>query len=175
MGIQNYLIDKKIRQSLKKFEEKKEQSNFLKINTVAIFVDEKSTFDSEKFRELQRIIGLDETHFYILTLKEKKTSYNEFSGTVIFKNEINWQGKITSKDVKEYLEKTYDILIDYTQADTTIKQLIVSNIDAIIKVGYSVEKDSLYNFMIHINPTEIESFNKELVRYLKILKLIDNG
>lgn len=172
MGIQNYLLEKKIDTALKKLKKIKKQSTFKSVSDIAIFVDEKSVFNEEKFRELQEIIKLDETHFSILTYKEKKSSYNEFRGTVIFQNEINWHGKIMSKDVSKFHEKPYDLLIDYTQADNLKKQLIIAQINAFFKVGYSVEKDSLYDFMISVNPTQIKLFNTELVRYLKILKMI---
>jgi len=171
MRIQNYLIDKKIQAALTKSIKTAKEHAFVSITNIAIFVDELSAFNEKEFRDLQEIIKLDETHFNILTFKEKKSSYNEFRGTVLFQNEINWQGKIISKDANEFINQRYDLLIDYTQADSLQKQLIVALINAHFKVGYSDKKDSLYNFMISINPTEIKLFNKEMVRYLKILKL----
>ena len=105
MGIQNYLIEKKIQVALKKSAEIKHQTAFVNLNDIAIFVDEKSVFNEGKFRDLQRIIELDETHFNILTFKEKKSSYNEFRGTVLSQSEINWQGKIKSKEVQDFLTK----------------------------------------------------------------------
>lgn len=172
MGIQNYLIDKRIKTALKKSALLKKETSFRSLVDIAIFVDEKSVFNEEKFRDLQEIIKLDETHFNILTFKEKKSSYNEFRGTVVHQNEINWKGKIVPKDVLEFLQKRYDLLIDYTQADSLKKQLIVAQTRAFFKVGSSVEKNSLYDIMISVKPAEVRLFNKELVRYLKILKLI---
>lgn len=173
MGIQNYFIDKRIKDALRKSNNQKNKPEFASVSSIAIFVDEKSLFNEEKFRNLQEIIKLDETHFHILTFKEKKSNYNEFRGMVLSQNEINWLGKINSKAVLDFLKKRYDLLIDYTQADSLSKQLIVASINAGFKVGYSDKKDSLYNFMIAVNPTEINLFNNELVRYLKILKLIE--
>lgn len=173
MGIQNYFIDKRIKAALKKSSGQQNKPGNIRVSSIAIFVDEKSLFNEEKFRDLQEIIKLDETHFHILTFKDKKSNYNEFRGMVLFQNEINWLGNITSKGVQDFLKKRYDLLIDYTQADSLKKQLIVANIKAGFKVGYSDKKDSLYNFMIVVNPSEINLFNKELVRYLKILKLIE--
>ena len=173
MGIQNKFINKRIKTALKKSNNQVSKPDLTSVSRIAIFVDEKSLFNEEKFRDLQEIIKLDETHFHILTFKEKESNYNEFRGMVLSQNEINWLGNITSKAVLDFLKNRYDLLIDYTQADSLKKQLIVASINAGFKVGYSDKKDSLYNFMITVNPTEINLFNKELVRYLKILKLIE--
>lgn len=173
MGIQNYFIDKRIEAALKKSDNKNNKALLAEILSVAIFVDEQSAFDEKKFRELQEIINLDETHFSILTFKEKKTSFNEFRGTVLFKNEVSWQGRITPKDVKSFIKKPYDLLIDYTHADSLMRQLVVAKIVAKMKVGYSEKKKKFYDLLISVSPKEIDLFNKELVRYLKILKLLE--
>jgi len=172
MGIQQYYIDKKIKKALKKSIKAKVEKSLLKIDKIAIFVDEESLFDEKEFRDLQKLIQLNNTHFNILTFKIKKTSFNEFRGAVVVENDINWQGKITSKDVLEFLRKDYDLLIDYTQAKNQEKQLIISKINAPFKVGYKDNNDELYDFMINVNPSDITLFNKEMVHYLSILKLI---
>jgi hypothetical protein len=172
MGIQQYFIDKKIKEAEKKTKRLKEKSMLSKISSVAIFVDESTSFDDKKFIELQNIIKLDNTHFSILTYKDKKSNFNEFRGAVVLQNEINWQGKVTSIDVNSFLDKDFDLLIDYTLANNQKKQLIVAHIKAALKVGFLDDNDGLYDFMIEVNSTEISMFNKELVRYLEILKLI---
>ncbi len=172
MGIQQFFIDKKIKEAATKAKKTKEQNLLSKITKVAIFVDETTAFDDKKFIELQQIIKLDNRQFNILTYKDKKSNFNEFRGAVVLQNEINWQGKVTSNEVKSFLEQEFDLLIDYTLANNQKKQLIVANIKAALKVGILDENDSLYDFMIEVDPQEISMFNKELVRYLTILKLI---
>lgn len=172
MGIQQYYIDKKIKNALKKSTKTKANRSLSSIDRIALFVDEESLFDQKEFRNLQKLIGLDNTHFNILTFKSKKTSYNEFRGAIVIQNDINWQGKITSKDVLEFLNRDYDLLIDYTQAENQMKQLIISEIKASFKVGYKDNKDELYDFMISVNPSEVALFTKEMIYYLKILNLV---
>jgi len=172
MGIQQFFIDKKIKEVASKSKSLKEQLLLSKISKVAIFVDETTAFDDEKFIELQNIIKLDNTHFSILTYKDKKSNFNEFRGAVILQNEVNWQGKVTSKEVKAFLDNEFDLLIDYTLANNQKKQLIVAHIQAALKVGFLDTNDSLYDFMVDIESSEVSLFNKELVRYLTILKLI---
>ena len=173
MGIQKYLVANKIKAALKRNVIAGNEDPLSEISDIAIFVDENSVFDEKEFRVLQKIVKLDETHFSILAFKEKKSNYNEFRGTVLYQNEINWQGNITSKDVKSYLKKIYDVLIDYTDADNLERQLIVTRINAKMKIGFSEKKKKFYDLLIAVEPNEIKLFNKELVRYLKILKLLE--
>lgn len=172
MSIQQYFINKEIEYKLRQLRENQKEHSLSKVNQIAIFVDENTTFDETAFMNLQRIIKLDSSHFKILTFKEKKSSFNEFRGTVVHQNDINWKAKITSISVKEFISKSFDLLIDYTQADNLMKQLLVSKINASLKVGYSDKNNDLYDFMIDANPSKIDLFNYEMVKYLNILKLI---
>ena len=172
MGIQAHFIDKKIKKTLVKNRKLQEFGDLSKIDKIAILVDEHIAFNDAEFVKLQQLMQLDHTHFNIITYKERKSNFNEFRGTVVLSTDINWQGKITSKDVLHTLAQDYDLLIDYTQADKQHQQLIVALCKARLKVGFMDKKDDLYNFMISVNPSKIGLFNQELVRYLKILKLL---
>lgn len=172
MGLKQFFIKKRIKLAIDTSTKLKQQNSLTKIRKVAIFVDENTSFDDQKFKELQDIIKLDNTHFSVLTYKDKKSNFNEFRGAVVVQNEINWQGKVTSKEVKDFLDKKFDLLIDYTLANNLKKQFIVANIKAIVKVGFLDDNESLYDFMVEVNSSEISLFNKEMVRYLTILKLI---
>jgi len=172
MGIQQYYIDKKIKRALKKAIQVKDKTSLSRIKRIAIFVDENSAFDSIAYKKLQNLFKLDSTHFKILTYKDKKSSYNEFNGVVVIENDINWQGNINSKDVNDFLNNSFDILIDYTQHNNQSIQLIVAKIDSKLKVGYKDKNDELYDFMINVGTSEINMFNKEMIYYLSIMNLI---
>ena len=172
MGIQQGFIERKIRKAQDESKKTIANRHLVEINKIAIFVDEESKFDDKEFKTLQKLFKLRNSHFHILTYKEKKSNYNEFRGAVLVKGTINWRGVITSKSVNRFLEESYDLLIDYTQADNAIKELVVSLIKAKLKVGYAETKDELYDIMISVISSEIELFNKEMINYLKIMKLI---
>jgi hypothetical protein len=170
MGIQQYFIDKKVRRAKKE----KEIAPILvsSIKRVLLVVDEQTLFNQDHYKELKKLMGLNRADFSILTYKEKKSNFNEFNGAIFTPDSLNWKGKITSESLNKTLEESYDLLIDYTQSSLAVQQLVVSKIKATLKVGFSEEYEELYDFTITIAPTEITTFNKEVVRYLKILKLI---
>ena len=172
MGIKGYFIDNKIKRTLAENLKNKNERVLAKINRLAIFVDNESSFNKGEFENLKDSIKLNSTHFNILTYKEKKENYNEFQGTIVTKKDFNWLAALKSDTVREFIESHYDILIDYTATDSPIKKLIVAQINASFKVGCLDDNNELYDLRIKVDPKEIAVFNKELIRYLKILNLI---
>ncbi len=172
MRIKEYFIDNKIKRTLAENLKNKNERVLAKINRLAIFVDNESSFNKGEFENLKDSIKLNSTHFNILTYKEKKENYNEFQGTIVTKKDFNWLAALKSDTVREFIENHYDILIDYTAADSPIKKLIVAQINASFKVGCLDDNNELYDLRIKVDSKEIAVFNKELIRYLKILNLI---
>ena len=99
MGIQEYLLDNKIDNLVKRKNLSGQQEALSKIRRIAIFVDEHIAFNDSEYTNLRNLLSLDHTHFSIITYKEKKSNYNEFRGTVIVPKDIGWNGKIKSKKV----------------------------------------------------------------------------
>ncbi len=172
MGIKGYFIDNKIKRTLAENLKNKNERVLVVMNKLAIFVDEESSFNKIEFKNLKDSIKLNSTHFNILTYKENEESHNEFQGPIVTKKDFNWLAALKSDTVREFIESHYDILIDYTATDSPIKKLIVAQINASFKVGCLDDNNELYDLRIKVDSKEIAVFNKELVRYLKILNLI---
>jgi hypothetical protein len=117
-------------------------------------------------------MDLDDTHFNILTIKNKKSNYNEFKGVVLLTNEVNWRGNINSPEIHLFTDQTYDLLIDFIPQNSALKQLLVTQVTARMKVGYANNKPDYYNIIMKVEPSEIAIFISELVKYLNILKII---
>ena len=173
MGIKSHFIDKRIKQFHKKNVISKEHLSLSQLRKILIIVDEKTAFTFEKFRVLKNKMKLSTDNFIFLTIKDKRSNYNEFRGVVLLQHEINWQGKINSKEVKPLLGKTYDLLIDFTTADNPLKKLVTSMVKAPVKVGYFFDDTTnLYDIMINTPVNEVDAFVEELVRYLQIMGVL---
>lgn len=168
MGIQNYFIRKKI----KKQQTSIGKADLVKIKRIAIVVDESSSFNDRQFKNLQKLMGLDDTHFQILTIKHKKSNYNEFKGVVLLTNEINWKGEFKTTEIQQFLTPNYDLLIDFIPNNSAIKHLIVSEVKSILKVGYHGNPPELYNITLQVDETKPDVFIAEMVKYLRILNVV---
>ncbi len=168
-GFKTKILTQKIEQLLKA----KNKSNSLQIakniKTVGIIVNEGSDFDFEMLKKLQKQIASGSKNFSVLTYKTTTESYNEFRGVVVNEKDFSWNGTLKSKEVKDFLEKSFDMLIDYTKSTTVLSKYLVVKSKAKFKVGFANIDKRMYNFMIAADK-DINLFNKELIKYLGILK-----
>ena len=170
-GIKQKVLSKKIDSYLKN---NKNTALFVSnsIHSVGIIVNEDATFNFERLKKLQKKIPIGSNNFYILTYKNKNENYNEFRGVFFYEKQVTISGKIKSNEVNEFLNKEFDMLIDYTGANTIFSKFLVAKSKAKFKVGHLIEEERLYNFMIDVPLDNADAFNKELIKYLKILKKI---
>ncbi len=141
------------------------------VKSVGIIVDRNSNFDFEKLKHLQREIASGSENFSVLTYKKNKDNYNEFRGVTITEKDFSWTGKLLVKDSILFLDKPFDMLIDYTKSNFIFKKYLIARSKAKFKVGFANVDDKMYDLMFDVE-SDIEIFNKELVKYLKILKKI---
>jgi len=172
MGIKNYFIYKKIKLAILGLKNLTTTSELSKIQKVAILVDESSAFNASQYKNLQKKMGLDDSHFNILTVKKKNSNYNEFKGVVLLTNEVNWKGKIYSTEIHHFTEPHYDLLIDFIPKNSALKQLIITKVNAKMKVGFVKNNPDLYNIIMNVDSQKIDVFISELIKYLHILKII---
>lgn len=170
-GIKYKVLSKKIDSLLKN--NKNTSLNVSKpIQSIGILVNENSKFDFEGLKKLQKEIPIGSNNFSVLTYKNKNDSYNEFRGAFFYEKQITLSGKIKSNEVNQFLDKEFDMLIDYTGADTIFSKFLIAKSKAKFKVGHYTEEDALFNLMIAVPLDDVANFNRELIKYLKILKKI---
>lgn len=172
MGIKQYFFDKKIKKAKLKALNYRKDMSLSKISKVIIFVDGSTSFNQKSYKELQKLLNLTTSDFTFLSYKDKKSSFNEFNGVVMTQDSINWKANVKSESLQRLLDEKFDLLIDYTNDGLELKYLIIPKINAAFKIGFSEKYADLYNFMVQVASGEIKTFNVEIARYLKILKLI---
>lgn len=132
-------------------------------------VDEGSNFNFDLLKKIQKEIASGSENFHVLTCKNTNESFNEFRGVLFYPKDFSWNGAIKSKELTQFLDSKFDMLIDYTKANTIFKKYLVAKSNAAFKVGYANVDDRIYNLMIAVENENITSFNKELIKYLRIL------
>ncbi len=150
----------------------KNKSNSLQISknikTVGIIVNEGSDFNFELLKKLQKEIATGSNNFSVLTCKKTADSYNEFRGIIITESDFSWNGSIKPNEVLEFLDKPFDMLIDFTNNTKVYNNYLVAKSKANFKVGFANDDENLFDLMI--NSKSIPLFISELVKYLKILR-----
>ncbi len=162
-----------INRKIKNFQKKllKHQPEIKKVKEVAILNSPNSNLDVKKMELLEKALNLDATNFHIFTVKEKKDNFNELRGLIADVTDLNLLGKVKNEQIKAFLEKKYDLLIDFTGLKTDLQKYFSLQINSSFRVGYKTDED-LYDLMLEIENGQLDIFIKEMKYYLKILGLI---
>ena len=142
-----------------------------KIQNVAILNNPKSGLDIKKLKILEDSLNLDNSRFHIFTVKEKKDNFNQLHGLIADASDLNMFGQIKNQQIKEFLNKKYDLLIDFTGMEKALEKYFSLMISAGFTVGF-ITDDASYDLMIRVENNDIPTFIKEMTYYLKLLKMI---
>ena len=78
-------------------------------------------------------------------------------------------GKLTNESIKRTLEKSFDLIISLS-SDNEFVSSLVANSNAGFKVGLLDEYSQAHDLIINVESSNLLAFNKELKKYLEILK-----
>ena len=140
------------------------------VKTIGIITDDLSFDIAPVVDELSKLINVAKDSISIVFYSNKELGEKDF--LYFTPKSLDWKGKISSETVSQFIYYPFDILINYSKEDNKIVNMIVAMSKAKFKVGYDTVDNRLYQFMLTQSATNTQEFNKELVRYLKILKIL---
>ncbi|MFZ4106962.1 DUF6913 domain-containing protein [Flavobacterium sp.] len=136
---------------------------------VAILIDE--TYFHEKDALIAEIKknGIQEENISLLVFKNviKKNDFFRCA-SYSYKN-LSWLGTINKKEVSEFAQQEFDLLINYYDTKKSPLLLVTNLSKAKFKVGFASSDKRLNHFMVNTNAENYKLFLVELFKYLKIL------
>ena len=142
-----------------------------KIQKVAVLNNPSSKLSFDNLKYVQKTLGLSSNQFDIITFKDKRDNYNELRGLVISKDIFSAFGKIKSPEVIAFLNKEYDLLLDFTKMSNVYERYLSLSIHANCRIGYFTDEE-LYDVMLMVAQGNIKAYIDEAKRYLKIIGLL---
>lgn len=141
-----------------------------KIHTVGI-VAEADLFRTYDFtKKLSENLGINKEAIKVILFDNEKSqveNYNIFS-----EKSFGMYGKIKNDDLQAFVDTSFDLLINYCLEETIYGQVVVCKSKAKLKAGFENKFADFYNLSINIPGNKIDTFNKEIIKYLQILKLL---
>jgi hypothetical protein len=169
-GIKNKAIDKRYNKILASQDKKFNPDLSHGVKTIGIVTDDLSFDVAPVVKELSKLINVEKDSISIVFYSNKELGEKDF--LYFTPKNLDWKGKIDSETVSQFIYYPFDILINYSKENNNIVNMIIAMSKAKFKVGYDTVDNRLYQFMLTQSATTIQEFNKELVRYLKILKIL---
>ena len=139
--------------------------NSLPIQTVGVIVNADVIDDFQHIiKSLQLNVTVDVLCYHKNVIKTREINY-----PVFYEKDFGWKGKAKTTELKQFLEKPYDLLISYYSDDIMPLQLASGLQKATFKVGIAGSNQDIHDVIIQTKENEVATFAKELHTYLHIL------
>ena len=150
----------------------KDKKTVIKIKSVGVLAmaDLFKTYDFTK--KLIDEIGLKDHGIEVALLDDIKPNETMEIYQVYTDKSFGMYGKIKDSSLKNFVDREFDLLINYCDADNIFSQVICFKSQAKIKAGFEYEISNFNDISIKIAGNKIDTFNNELIKYLDILKLL---
>jgi len=139
------------------------------VKKVIVFLDNVSEKEIIK-KNLSTILKISKNSIEVVVFKN--LNKNKLEKEIFTPKDFGWFGTIRSERLKNILTKKYDLLINYSKTDTLYKNLVVLQSKTAFRVGFAHLDNRFYDLLINCNASDISLFNKEMKKYLYILKII---
>jgi hypothetical protein len=170
------------------FKRLKKKSNQKYINNILnnrkASVDERSIkyvgviFNHNEFKNYDQIrhvfkeIGINENKVKFITFIDDAKSRPNSWDAYFYPENFGWKGKIEGVDLIDFVNEPFDALISYYQHDNLELNMATTLSKANFKIGITNKDERLYDFIINIEPNQINIFKNELIKYLKVFNKI---
>lgn len=139
------------------------------ISTVGIVFDETYFYEKEAIVSALESNGILPDSTDVLVFKNRIRKNEVFDYPVFGHRDLSWKATFRNSSVKEFIEKPFDLLINYYDVEKS-PLMVVSNLSkARFKVGFASVNKKLNHFMIDTHAENHEVFLSEMFKYLKIL------
>ncbi|HET8886965.1 MAG TPA: hypothetical protein VFM70_11510 [Salinimicrobium sp.] len=142
------------------------------IKSVGVIVNMDVFSQAEAFLKLQK--ELDVENLKIVAFSDSKKPNQEAQFLQVSPKNIGIGGSIKSAEIKNFLEQEFDLLLGYNNKGNLSFNLLIATSKANFKVGIDVENEQFYDLIIKTDIQDVEGFSKELIKYLRILKMLKN-
>jgi len=144
-------------------------SNNNKIKTVAVIVDDSEFTDLNWINKLQVILDIKTENFKVMALTNPKSKTKTIYQNTFSRKDLGWRGNVKSQTLKSFLNKKNDLLISYYASKKLPLVFVTALSEAKFKVGL-MEETNTNDLVIKTDIKDTSTFEKELVKYLNILK-----
>ncbi|GMN09121.1 hypothetical protein MTsPCn9_04230 [Croceitalea sp. MTPC9] len=142
------------------------------VSSIGCVVDMDKFPDPEAFNKLISDFSLQPNGVKIIGYKKDEGVHSPFGIQFFTDKDLGWNGTIENGFVSEFVDREYDVLINYYTDDKLVLKLLSVRTNARIKVGFPSVDSKLNDLIIDTSINNFDVFKTELKKYLKVLKEI---
>ena len=142
------------------------------IKSVGVIFNYNEFKNYDQIRSLFKGIGINENRVKFITFIEDEKSRPNGWDAYFYPENFGWRGKIEGADLVDFVNEPFDALISYYQSDDLELNMATTISKANFKIGITDKDERFYDFIINIEPNQINIFKNELIKYLKVFNKI---
>lgn len=154
-------IQNKIKKNIKKAK-KKEPFNFSSLSKVAFLVDMDKIQDANFLLNFCKKHHIRTENYIILGYKQKSQENSSFGLPFFTWKEINFWGDFKNYHTEMLLNREFDLLFNYFDQKNLALELLSSQIEANLKVGFPSVEASYNDLIINIDIKKGEDFLQQV-------------
>jgi hypothetical protein len=140
------------------------------VRSLAIIINYDTLVDYKPLMDIAKAIHINNENIFIAGYVEKVYKNVNYMIPVFSKNSFGINGKIKQEDLQGFLDRTYDIVINYYSEPNLFLEYVSTLCKSELKVGITENSKSVSNLVLKVNEKDYDQFSNELVKYLNILK-----
>jgi len=171
-GLKNKSILRSIDSQIKKREL---YNSAIQLKKLAVLIDAREDVDIFSIVKLADKLGVKSSQLKIMGFKDVKAHVEEEKGghTNYFDEKmVNYGGGFKSKTLANFVEESFDVIINFYEEDHKIMNLVAASSKAKFKVGFASVDNRINDLVIGTPSNNTDLFISELKKYLKILNII---
>ncbi|MEZ4970531.1 MAG: hypothetical protein R2814_12920 [Flavobacteriaceae bacterium] len=142
------------------------------ISAVGCIVDLDVFENTNAFYEFVEEFSLRHNAVKIIGYKKFHDHNSPYSTPVFSDRDLGWKGNIENSYALEFLNREYDLLVNYYTDDKLLLQLMTLSTKARLKVGFGSVDKNLNDLILNTPMEDFQTFKKELGKYLRVLNEI---
>ncbi|MEJ2162958.1 MAG: hypothetical protein P8X60_06470 [Robiginitalea sp.] len=141
------------------------------INAVGVIVDLEHFKHEDRFYELVDTLKLKPNGIKIMGYREFYDKNSPYSTPVFADKDLGWKGEIENSYALEFLNREYDLLINYFNQPRLMLYLMSIKTKAALRIGFPGVEPVYNDLILELPPAEFDTFKMEIKKYLDLLKL----
>ena len=148
------------------------ERNRKEIKKVGVIVDLDTFQNADLFYQFIEMFNLRPNAVKIMGYRGFYDKNSPYSTPVFSDKDLGWGGAVENSYALEFLNKEYDLLVNYYTQDILILKLMTVKTRARIKVGLAELDPELNDLILQTQLQDFNTFKTELMKYLKVMNEI---
>jgi len=143
------------------------------LSTVGIIADLRLWEAFDFLKDLENHLNLSSDQFKVVLITSEDHKKGDLMYPAFSEKDLGMYGKIKSEEIRSFTDQDFDLLINYSDLENYLTQVLILQSKAKLKAGFFKENIDLYDISIKTNDNKIVVFNEELRKYLRILGFLN--